>query len=112
MHQKFPQPSKALRVFALILICLVCGVAAMGQESNGSVPVKPDTAALQRPANGHRSAAATPRTPVGDITKGLPATAGGSDNDYKDSLTALATLYQAEVQRLEQKNNQSKELYK
>src|SRR5207244_4666451 len=40
---------------------------------------------------------------------------GSSDNaaiDYKTSLTALSTLYQSEVQRLEQRNNQSKELYK
>jgi soluble lytic murein transglycosylase-like protein len=33
-------------------------------------------------------------------------------NDYKSSLNSLSTLYQNEVQRLEQKNNQWKELFK
>jgi soluble lytic murein transglycosylase-like protein len=32
-------------------------------------------------------------------------------NDYKSSLSALSTLYQSEVQRLEKRNSQSKELY-
>jgi len=34
-----------------------------------------------------------------------------SASDYKGSLTALSTLYENEVQRLEQRNSQSKELY-
>lgn len=32
-------------------------------------------------------------------------------NDYKSSLNALSTLYQSEVERLEKRNSQSKELY-
>ena len=105
MHQKFPQPSKALRVLALILISLVCGLAAMGQESNGAVPVRPDTAStLKPPATAGEAGYALPN--------GRATAPANTANNYKSTLTALLTLYQAEVQRLEQKNNQSKELYK
>lgn len=51
--------------------------------------------------------------------KDAPTTAASSDKgptkpagDYKSSLNSLSTLYQNEVQRLEQKNNQAKELFK
>ena len=104
MRQKFPQSSSAFRVFALILICLICGGAAMGQEGSGAGPVKPDTAiTLQPPA----TAGGTDRA----VPNGRATAPADIPNDYKTSLNALSTLYQSEVQRLEQKNNQSKELY-
>ncbi len=94
MHQKFPQSSIILRVFALILTGVLCTVAAMAQEK-----------------------AAPPSTPVaGGSNDTLPnnQTTGSANsaNDYKSSLNALSTLYQNEAQRLETQNNQAKELYK
>jgi soluble lytic murein transglycosylase-like protein len=87
MNQKFPQSSAILRVFALILTCLFCAGAAIAQENTATK------------------------------LEGPPANAGGSDKagnpagDYKSSLGALSTLYQNEVQKLEQKNSQAKTLY-
>ena len=87
MHHKFPQSSTILHVFALILTSWLCAVAAMAQE------------------NAPRMTASTPVTKSNDSTD-------QTVNDYKSSLTALSTLYQNEVARLEKQNNQSKELYK
>ena len=81
MHQKFPQPPKALRVLALILICLVCGVAAMGQESNGAVPVRPDTAStLKPPATAGEAGYALPN--------GRATAPANTANNYKSSYRA------------------------
>ena len=46
---------------------------------------------------------------VGGRAPASPATAA---DDYKASLNKLANLYQDQVQKLEQKNNQAKDLYK
>ena len=83
----------------------VCGLAAMGQESNGAVPVRPDTAStLKPPATAGEAGYALPN--------GRATAPANTANNYKSTLTALLTLYKTEVQRLEQRNNQSKELYK
>src|SRR5262249_45464022 len=50
--------------------------------------------------------AAVTTTPVKDKADAEP------ENAYKNSLNSLSTLYQNEVQRLEQKNNQAKDLFK
>src|SRR5205085_5210100 len=95
MHQKFPQSSAILRVFALIVTCLFCGVAATAQDSPANVPP---------PAQTHDAEKSTAAVkPKADGTS--PA------NDYKSSLNSLSTLYQNEVQRLEKQNTQSKDLY-
>ena len=95
MHQKFPQSSAILRVFALIMTCLFCGLAAMAQDK--TAPVTP----LAQPQALEKSTADT--KPIG----GSP----NSANDYKSSLTSLSTLYQNEVQRTEKQNSQSKDLF-
>ncbi len=94
MHQKFPQSSAILRVFALIVTCLFCGVAAMAQDKPANVPPP-------APAQGAEKSTVASK-PAADATN--PA------NDYKTSLNSLSTLYQNEVQRLEKQNTQSKDL--
>ena len=95
MHQKFPQSSVILRVFALILTCLFCGLAAMAQDKTANVTP------LAQPQASEKSTVAG--KPAGDATN--PA------NDYKSSLNSLSTLYQNEVQRLEKQNSQSRDLF-
>jgi soluble lytic murein transglycosylase-like protein len=95
MHQKFPQSSAILRVFALIVTSLFCGLAAMAQDQTANVtpPAQPQASEKSTVASKPAGAAANPA------------------NDYKTSLTSLSTLYQNEVQRLEKQNSQSKDLF-
>src|SRR6267378_1747707 len=95
MNHTFPQSSTILRVFALIVTCLFCVVAAMAQDKTTNV------APFAQAQNTEKSTAAI--KPVGDSPK--PA------NDYRSSLNSLSTLYENEVKRLERQNSQSKDLY-
>jgi len=129
MHQKFPQSSTVLRVFALILACLFSAGAAIAQDkaanvapsaqpqATGSVetpeagetkPPSTDSAARKTtrelPAN-----ASTPPTKSPDNT--APGTSNAS-SDYKKTLNDLQTLYEREVQKLELQNSQLKGLYR
>ena len=79
MNSKLFQSSAILRVFTLILTCLLSAAAIMAQEK---APTE----------------------------SGTPAPAEVAA-DYKTSLNALSSLYQNDVQKLEQKNQQAKELY-
>ena len=86
MHQKVLQSSVILRVFALILGCLLTAGAAGAQESGTSFP----------PVKGAQDASAT----TGNVL-----------NDYKKSLSDLQALYERQVLKLEQQNTQIKSLY-
>src|SRR6266508_588827 len=48
----------------------------------------------------------------GAVSAVQPSLGPGNSNDYKSSLSALSTLYQNEVQKLEKHNATSRELYK
>ena len=135
MHQKFRQSSTVLRVFALILACFFSAMAAMAQEkvtnvepsgqpqATGTVgtPVAGKTTLPATDSAPRKTTAELPLTPSKPVTKsnesaarstapGTPATTGS--NDYKKNLSDLQALYEREVQRLEQQNNQVKGLYR
>src|SRR5436309_10573850 len=130
MHHLFPQSSKALRVFALILTCLFWVAAAAAQENprNIELSAQPQTASQPQTtgAVGNPAAGETGPVPIGPAspkstaeiqepastpaTKSNESTANGS-SDYKKTLNDLVALYEREVQKLEQQNNQAKELY-
>lgn len=103
MKSKFPQSSAFLRVLALLVTCLCYSVAALAQEKSAT-PTQPQTALTAAPiVNAGVTEGAT------TVGSGPAATTA---SDYKSSLNSLSTLYQNEVQKLEQQNNQSKELFK
>lgn len=127
MNFKFSQSSAILRVFALTLICLSCSAAAIAQEKGAGLP-QSQTVRIENPSvtvggTGGVGASSVPskegKTASAEVrTTATEPTAAGSnipvtaENNYKNSLNSLSTLYQNEVQRLEQKNNQAKELFK
>jgi soluble lytic murein transglycosylase-like protein len=127
MNSKFPQSSAILRVFALMLICLSCSAAAMAQEKDTGLPqtqtVKVENASVTVSGTGGvGSSSVQPKegkTVPADVRTTAPETTAASsnipftaENSYKNSLNSLSSLYQNEVQKLQQKNNQAKELYK
>jgi len=85
MHQKPRSSSTVLRVFALILVCCLSAIAVIAQEKAPSAAKSIDNTA--------------------------PG-AGNASSDYKKNLGDLEALYEREVQKVEQRNNQSKELYR
>jgi soluble lytic murein transglycosylase-like protein len=92
-------------LLGIAMILVASGGSATAQvSSNPTEPVQPKTAAML--------ASSSPTTEGSDLLSGRAATAQTTADDYKTSLKALSALYQNEVQRLEEKNNQSKELYK
>ena len=130
MLQKLHQSSSILRVFAVILTCSFLAIAAMAQEKTTNVaPVsQAGTAAAggnsaagktDLPANNsaarkttadpsNPSATSTPETQSNDST----VSGGNESTDYKKTLSNLETLYEREVQKLEQQNTQAKDLYR
>ena len=126
MNSKFPPSSAILRAFALMLICL-CSSAAMAQEKGEGLP-QAQTVKVQNPSVTVGSTGGVGASPVqskeGKTASAEVRTAGTeptpissniqvtAESNYKSSLNSLSTLYQNEVQRLEQKNNQAKELFK
>src|SRR6266851_3594977 len=139
MHHKFPQSSTALSVFAMILTCLFCAVAAMAQEKAAIVEpsAQPQTIGTAgTPAAGKADVLSTDSAPSKTraeapaltstlVTKpndsapttSTPATrlkdnAARGSSDYEKTLNDLQTLYEREVQKLEQQNNKAKELYR
>jgi soluble lytic murein transglycosylase-like protein len=124
MHRKFPQSSTILRVFALILACLSCAVVIAAQENPKTDPAsaQPKTIATVgnlTPGETGLPSTDSARKPDAEISRATSAPVtksnDGPDNaasNYKRSLNDLATLYEREVQRLEQKSNQAKELYR
>ncbi len=74
------------------------------QTNTVALPVNQvSTPAQQKPGSTTTTGPVSAAKSNGDTTN--------SANDYKGSLTALSTLYENEVHRLEQRNSQSKELY-
>lgn len=95
MLQKFPQSSAILRVSALIVTSLFCGLAVMAQDKTANVTPLAQPQASEKSTVENKAAGA----------------ASNPANDYKTSLTSLSTLYQNDVQRLEKQNSQSKDLF-
>jgi soluble lytic murein transglycosylase-like protein len=128
MHQKFPQSSIVLRVFALVLAFAISAVAAMAQEkATNTAPVPPELTV----APGANSAPGDTRIPAIDPAPRkateVPAAAStppaksnnnpglvasNVSSDYKKSLSDLEALYVREAQRVETQNTQLKKLYR
>lgn len=94
----------------------------MAQEK-GAKMVQPQTVTIEKPAvrtDGVMTPALQPkennatrpelRSTTSDAVS--PGSASTAASNYQNSLNSLSTLYQNDVQRLELKNNQSKELFK
>src|SRR5258708_10896992 len=136
MQQEFHQSSVILRVFAVILTCSFFVVIATAQEKGANVaPVSQAGTVVQKltldqqvagagpaVAGGSSVAGKTDQSTTGATTE-LPETASTpgkrSNNstapssvstDYKKTLNNLESLYETQVQKLEQQNNQVKEL--
>lgn len=101
MHEEPSKSSIVLRISALVLTCFFCAAAALAQEKAMNI----DPAASPKP-----TVETTATTSVS--TANSAANPADGPNDYKSLLNNLKTLYEREVQRLEQQNNQSKELYR
>src|SRR5712671_6458717 len=138
MQQKFHQSSVILRVFAVILTCSFFAVAVTAQEKGANVApasqagtvaqkltLDQQVAGASAAATGGSSVAGKTDQSATGATTGLPETAstpGKKSNnstapsnvatDYKKTLNNLQTLYETQVQRLEQQNNQAKGLYR
>ena len=97
--------SKVTLLLGIAMLWLISAGSVMAQEQRGpAIPVQQNAEVkLQRPT---ATAGGTDKSPV---TAQPAANAGATD--YKSSLNSLATLYQNEVQRLEKRNAQSKDLY-
>lgn len=94
------QPSVFLRVSALFLTCLLSAAAAMAQEKGMNI----------QPTAQPATVATAEKTPVSTATPTENST--DEPKDYKSLLNNLKALYEREVQRLEQQNTQSKDLYR
>jgi soluble lytic murein transglycosylase-like protein len=93
MHQKFPQPSVVLRVFALILVSFFSALAAMAQEkaTNIEPSVQPLTSAtVGPPETGKTNLPAADSTPLKTTTE-LPPTALMSVTKPNDSKATAST---------------------
>src|SRR5258706_7380367 len=138
MQQKFHQSSVILRVFAVILTCSFFAVAVTAQEKGANVaPASQAGTVVQKLTLDQQVAGASAAAPGGSSVAGktdqsatgatteLPETAstpGKKSNnstapsnvatDYKKTLNNLQTLYETQVQKLEQQNDQAKGLYR
>jgi soluble lytic murein transglycosylase-like protein len=116
MNSVFSKSSVNLRVFALILTFLCCSAAATAQEK-GSTSGQTRTVTIENPpvtpsgTDGAKTSPTQSKENNGASSDSAAATPSAA-TDYKTGLNSLSNLYQNEVQRLEQKNNQSKELFK
>jgi len=103
--------SKIAILVGIIAIWAVSAGSSMAQGPSSSAPInQPVTSRVAKTAvtgdSEKPTAVTTSTTPVKNKDVTNPETT------YKDSLNSLSTLYQNEVQRLEQKNQQAKDLYK
>ena len=129
MHQKSLQSSAILRVFAVILTCSFFAVAAMAQDKaanitpafqagtvatgGNSAAGKTDPSAIDStPRKTTAGLAGSPSTPVTESNDSAAPGVSNGSTDYKKTLNNLETLYEREVQRLEQQNTQAKEIYR
>ena len=129
MQQKAQKSSVILRVFAVILASILFTMAATAQEKGANVTPAAQTGTMSSsasPANGKTDLSgtnsaprkttaeppATTSTPVTKSNDNDASVTGNGSTDYKTTLNNLATLYERDVQKLEQQNNQAKELYR
>jgi soluble lytic murein transglycosylase-like protein len=116
MHLKFLQSSSALSVFAVILIALVCEVAAMAQGQATAVEPSAPTQAISTDVDPAPNSAPRKTAELGAKASTQEPksndSAAKSASDYQKTLNDLASLYEREVQKLEPQNNQAKELYR
>lgn len=133
MHQKFRNSSIVLRVFALILACVLSAMAALAQDK--ATNIAPATQAGTVATGGNSAAGETSGSPTNTASPKAPeqipattstppaksnddkvASAGSNtinaSTDYKKTLDDLEVLYEREVQKVEQQNTQVKELYR
>jgi soluble lytic murein transglycosylase-like protein len=110
MNQK-RQSSVVLRVSALVLVCFFSVGAAKAQEQGANITAlsQPGTVTTAGPAARETTPAEKKPTTKSDDNS---AKGSGEANNYKQSLNNLQALYEGEVQRLEQRNKQAKELYR
>src|SRR5262245_26100008 len=101
MNRMFSKSSAILRVFALVLTCLGCAWVAAAQE-NGSSRPGPDAPISESVTSNSNS---KPDSGAANTTVPAASDKAGSNpaNEYKASLNSLSSLYQNEVQKLEQK---------
>jgi soluble lytic murein transglycosylase-like protein len=134
MQQKFRQSSVIPRLFAVILACSFFVVSAVAQEKAANVaptsqigtvagsspappgansaPEKADVPATKStPGKTKAELPATASTPATKSNDSITPGASSVATDYKTTLNNLETLYEREVQKLEQQNNQAKGLY-
>ena len=118
------QSSVVLRVFALILACVVSSAAAMAQEKGENAQPKtvdnltsPAATAVQQtstaalPPKPTAETAANASTTPAKSNNSTPAGSTNAANDYKQTLGDLEALYLRQVQRVETENAQLKALY-
>ena len=129
MQQESQKSSVILRVFAVILTSTFFAMAATAQEKVANVTSAAQTgtvSASASPVNGKTDLSgtnsalpkttaeppATTSTPVTKSSDNGASVTGNGLTDYKTTLNNLATLYERDVQKIEQQNNQAKELYR
>ena len=129
MQQESQKSSVILRVFAVILTSTFFAMAATAQEKGANVTSAAQTGTVSAsagPANGKTDLPgtnsalpkttveppATTSTPVTKSSDNGASVTGGGSTEYKTTLNNLATLYERDVQKIEQQNNQAKELYR
>lgn len=103
--------SKVAILVGIIAIWAVSAGSSMAQGPSSPAPINQPiasrlakTVVTSDSAKPNTAAPSAIQAKTQDITK--------PETSYKDSLNSLSTLYQNEVQRLEQKNQQAKDLYK
>jgi soluble lytic murein transglycosylase-like protein len=103
--------SKVAILVGIIVIWAVSAGSSMAQGPSSPAPINPPvTSPVAKTAVTGDSKKATALTPSATPVKNKDVTK--PETAYKESLNSLSTLYQNEVQRLEQKNQQAKDLYK
>jgi soluble lytic murein transglycosylase-like protein len=133
MHQNFSNSSIVLRVFALILACVLSAMAAMAQDKATNIAPATQAGTVATGGNsatgetsGSPTKTASPKAPEQiPSTTSTPAAKSNDDkvpstssstinasSDYKKTLDDLEVLYEREVQKVEQQNTQAKELYR
>jgi len=83
-------------------------IGTVGSAAAGATGLSPTNPASPKPTAEIPVATSKPPSKSNDST----ANGLGASSDYKKALNDLQALYEREVQRLEQKNNQAKELYR
>jgi soluble lytic murein transglycosylase-like protein len=107
------------KIAFLLGIIVICAVSTMAQETGapGAALANPSATSGNSktvPAPAPEAVQTTASKTSSDPAAATPTATNKSEGIevYKTSLNSLSALYQQEVSRLEQKNNQAKDLYK